>query len=216
MQTKEALLEKMPLKTLQYYEQNAKQIAVSYERADLSNIYRTLKELFIKPVRLLELGGGSGRDAAFLLGQGHDLFFSDASLLMIREAISFHPELKFQALVCKAEAFLPFTEDCFDGVVAIAVLMHLTIPSIIQSMSEMHRVIKPGGAIIISIPATRDDLITEARDQKGRLMTTIDIPSLVRNDFRGRLTLLSEIRNSDGLDRGGIQWHTCCLIKDMM
>jgi SAM-dependent methyltransferase len=204
---------KMPLKTLQYYEQNAKQIAPTYEDADLSNVYRMLKQLFVIPSRLLELGGGSGRDAAFLLGQGHDLFFSDASRLMILEAIRLHPELTSRALVCKADGILPFVGDCFDGVVAIAVLMHLTIPAIIQSMSEMHRVVKPGGTILISVPASRDDLLTQTRDQQGRLMTAIDIPALATSDFSGRFALVSETMNSDGLDRGGIRWHTCCLIK---
>ncbi len=97
------------------------------------------------------MGGGIGRDAALLLGQGHDLFFSDASR-MILEAIRLHPELTSRALVCKADGILPFVGDCFDGVVAIAVLMHLTIPAIIQSLSEMHRVVKPGGTILISGP----------------------------------------------------------------
>jgi SAM-dependent methyltransferase len=203
----------MPLKTLKYYEENAEKVAQTYEGADLSDVYQILKQLFIMPSRLLELGGGSGRDAAFLLAQGHDLFFSDASRLMIREAIRLHPELRSRALVCKAESILPFASDCFDGVVAVAVLMHLTIPAIIQSIAEMHRIVKPDGAILISVPETRNDLVADARDQKGRIMTYVDVPDLVCNHFSGRFTLFSENRNSDGLDRGGIGWHTSCLIK---
>lgn len=204
---------KMPLRTLQYYERNAEQIALSYEGADLSNVYRIWKQVFVEPVKMLELGGGSGRDASFLLNQGHDLFFTDASRSMTREAVRLHPELKSRALVCKAEDFLPFVENHFDGVIAIAVLMHLTTPSIIESMSEMFRVVKHGGIIFISIPETRDDLITEARDQKGRLMTAVDIPSIVRSHFSDRLALHSEARNSDGLERGGVSWHSFCLGK---
>lgn len=203
----------MPLRTLQYYGQNAQGIAASYECADLSNVYRILKELFPRPSRLLELGGGSGRDSAFLIGQGHDVIFTDACRAMAQEALRLHPALQSRSLVCKAEDTLPFADNCFDGAIAIAVLMHLTGPSIIRAMLEMHRVVKPGGLVLISTPATRDDLLTETRDQKGRLMTYIDIPALVSSRFNGEYALLSENTNSDGLDRGGIEWRSCCLEK---
>ncbi len=204
---------RLTLKTLQYYERNAPQIVQSYEGADLSNLHRIFNQLFIIPFKLLEVGGGSGRDAAFLLRHGHDVVFTDASQSMAHEAIRLHPELRLRALVCKAETILPLADNCFDGVIAIAVLMHLTTPGIVHSLSEMHRVVNHGGLVFISTPACRDDMATDERDQRGRRMTHLDVPALVSACFNDRFALLLQAKNTDGLQRGGLIWHSCCLAK---
>lgn len=45
---------------------------------------------------------------------------------------------------------LPFVENEFDTVLCVSVLEHLEDPR--KAIAEMHRVLKPGGKIIISVP----------------------------------------------------------------
>lgn len=45
---------------------------------------------------------------------------------------------------------LPFSADNFDGIISTQVLEHVPDPR--GLLAEMHRVIKPGGALIISLP----------------------------------------------------------------
>ena len=52
--------------TLNYYEKNSREITEKYENLDMKDLQQKLIEVFSKEDKLLELGCGSGRDAAFL------------------------------------------------------------------------------------------------------------------------------------------------------
>src|SRR3546814_6839351 len=47
--------------------------------------------------------------------------------------------------------FLPFPDDTFDRIIAAEVLEH--IPDDEGAIAELHRVLKPGGTIAVTIPA---------------------------------------------------------------
>ena len=46
--------------------------------------------------------------------------------------------------------FLPYDDNSFDSIVAIEVIEHLKTPS--KAISEIHRTLKSGGKVVISIP----------------------------------------------------------------
>ena len=80
--------------TVDYYNANAAACAAKYESADMSHLdHLLLRHLPEKAARVLELGFGSGREAAFLLQNGHDVRAIDASAGMVEEALRRHPEL---------------------------------------------------------------------------------------------------------------------------
>ena len=54
-----------------------------------------------------------------------------------------------QDVVASSE-FLPFESDCFDGVICTEVLEHLKEPQ--RCLSEIRRVLKPGGTVYLSVP----------------------------------------------------------------
>src|SRR6056297_2714549 len=80
--------------TLNYYEQHAETLAQRYESAAVTDLHRRLLETFSSGSQLLEVGCGSGREAALLFSQGFDVKGIDPSSAMINRALSFHPELK--------------------------------------------------------------------------------------------------------------------------
>lgn len=47
---------------------------------------------------------------------------------------------------------LPFSEDTFDRVVADQVLEHLAVDDVVETMNEVHRVLRPGGEFEIYVP----------------------------------------------------------------
>jgi SAM-dependent methyltransferase len=47
-------------------------------------------------------------------------------------------------------ASLPFSHDCFDAVMLLDVLEHL--PDLTLALNEAHRVLKPGGRLIVKVP----------------------------------------------------------------
>jgi protein-L-isoaspartate O-methyltransferase len=59
--------------TAQFYEQNAAEIATRYENVD-SPLERYFGAAFAAGSRILDIGAGSGRDAACLLAHGCDVY----------------------------------------------------------------------------------------------------------------------------------------------
>ncbi len=57
----------MDRSTIHYYNKNADKLAELYETADMSEIHALLVRFLSEKARILEIGCGSGRDAAFLL-----------------------------------------------------------------------------------------------------------------------------------------------------
>ena len=54
------------------------------------------------------------------------------------------------AVVCYDGARLPFSDRTFDNVLCVEVLEHIQVPAVF--MAEIARVLKPGGALILTIP----------------------------------------------------------------
>jgi len=106
---------------------------------------------------LLELGFGSGREAAFLLQNGHDVRAIDASAGMVEEALRRHPELSGR-LTCEAQPLQEGSRllgESFDAVLAIAVLMHIPDSDLFETIFQLKRLLKPRGMAFISVSTGR-------------------------------------------------------------
>jgi ubiquinone/menaquinone biosynthesis C-methylase UbiE len=60
----------------------------------------------------------------------------------------------------------PFMEDEFDAVVIVDFLEH--IPNDAEFVQELHRIIKPGGSLIINVPHQKDSLLRRFRNLIGQ------------------------------------------------
>jgi SAM-dependent methyltransferase len=58
---------------------------------------------------------------------------------------------KISFVKCNIERTLPFPDNEFDCVTILAVLEHLEYPA--EIIKECHRILKPGGRIIITVPS---------------------------------------------------------------
>jgi len=98
------------------------------------------------PARILCLGVGTGGELDVLkqYGQVWAVDISQETLALI-PGCQVHQKL--QADACA----LPFASGFFDAVVALDVLEH--IPDDILAISECHRVLKPGGGLVMTVPA---------------------------------------------------------------
>lgn len=109
--------------------------------------------------RVLDMGCGGGRHAFALYRRGADVVALDMSEHDLREV-----DTMFQAMASEGEAgegatatavrgnayALPFADDSFDRIIAAEVLEHL--PADTDAMSELFRVLKPGGLIAVTVP----------------------------------------------------------------
>jgi len=109
--------------------------------------------------RVLDMGCGGGRHAFALYRRGADVVALDMSEKDLQEV-----EVMFRAMEREGEipagasatavrgtAYnLPFEDASFDRVIAAEIMEHL--PEDGTAMAELHRVLKPGGLIAVTVP----------------------------------------------------------------
>lgn len=109
-------------------------------------------------MRTLDIGIGNAAFERAALPRGLDVYALDPDARAIERARS---DLRLgeraQAGSCTA---IPFKSGFFDAVVVSEVLEHLTPAEAACSLREIHRVLRPGGSVLGTVPA-REDLAAQ-------------------------------------------------------
>ncbi len=126
-------------------------LAPFYERViPAAAIEAMLRELEPTPnCRLLDVGGGTGRVSGFLKEHVGSVVLSDISMGMLKQAAEkgdLHP-------TCALSETMPFADNFFDCILMVDALHHVNDQT--QSASELWRIVKPGGRIVIQEPDIR-------------------------------------------------------------
>jgi ubiquinone/menaquinone biosynthesis C-methylase UbiE len=145
-------------------------LRVFYEDLFQQYLGETAKE------RLLDVGCGTGIYFEALAGHGKYINALDASPDMINVAAAFCQKRKLDHIYPEtgnAEK-LPYADDTFDAVIALDTLHH--VPDISAALSEIARVLKPGGAFLVFEPNILNPLMWVAHALPGE-----ERPALQRN-----------------------------------
>lgn len=130
------------------YDQKSREFSIEYEAISPSTYWAWLELSLRAESCVLDLGCGSGRDAAHFANR-HEVVGVDVSSGMLGEALRLHPELN---LVQADGRDLPFSRGAFDAVWAMASLVHLDRRGLEEALHECARVIRPGGVLFVSLP----------------------------------------------------------------
>jgi 2-polyprenyl-3-methyl-5-hydroxy-6-metoxy-1,4-benzoquinol methylase len=95
---------------------------------------------------ILDVGCGSGANSLALSKKGHRLHGIDIS----ETAINQYRAHGFEGRVADIESGLAYPDASFDLVFCSEVVEHMTSPEVL--VSEMRRVLKPGGQLVLSTP----------------------------------------------------------------
>src|SRR5262245_9007800 len=100
--------------------------------------------------RLLDLGCGNGAQTVRLL----DRFESTVGLDVVREHLDVLRTHVPPGVHCRAVWYdggrIPFDDASFDAVLSIETLEH--VEDEMRTLSEMFRVLEPGGVLVVSVP----------------------------------------------------------------
>jgi len=98
--------------------------------------------------RVLEVGAGTGRDAAALAELGAEVWtldYSEESLRLMRDNLGGSVRI-----VCGDALALPLAGGTFDGVYHQGLLEHFRDPGAL--LAENYRVLRPGGWLLVDVP----------------------------------------------------------------
>lgn len=117
------------LQSLAFYDSHAYDLARSYERLDFREVHPYLVKVLASagPMRILDVGSGSGRDSAWMATAGHSLTAVEPSERMRHFAESCHANVGIRWLKDALPTLesLGAADSAFDIIVLSAVWMHV-------------------------------------------------------------------------------------------
>lgn len=189
--------------TLGYYNSHAEEWVQDRHPGDTSFWQKELEHFheLLKAGKVLEIGTGSGREAAILLKYGYDYTGIDASIGLLDIARKNLPRGKF---LHQTFYELNFPENSFDGFWTSATLLHVPKGRIEEVLLRIKHVIKPNAVGFISLKQGTGESVEEST---GRLFSYYSVEEFNRNLNKVGLSLIEEpaIRPKD--KRGNI-WLT--------
>ena len=112
---------------------------------------------------VLELGCGTGNDAARLARAGLDVVALDFSREAIEQAVLRFDGLGVRFLISDIAEPLEFPDSSFDAVMS-NVALHMFSADVTRSVfSEVERVVRPGGLFLLHVNALEDRALRERR-----------------------------------------------------
>jgi SAM-dependent methyltransferase len=114
---------------------------------------------------ILDLGCGAGRHLALLAGKGRASVGMDISANGLQLSRNRLHEQRLPVRLCQGNmAHIPFRNGIFGGVLSIRVIHHARRETIRKTMREIHRVLEPGGTLLITLLHDADYKYGEGRE----------------------------------------------------
>jgi SAM-dependent methyltransferase len=143
-----------PPDALAWYDANAASAAARFEAHDAAELNGWLTEVLPKtPAVILDVGAGSGRDAAWLSAQGYEVLAIEPSAAMRAEAQRLHPRENFRWL----DDGLPNLTAAIraglsaDAILLSAVWMHVRPADRPRAFRKLVSLLRPGGLLAITL-----------------------------------------------------------------
>lgn len=148
---------------------------------------------------LLEIGPGGGRFTQILLSKCQKLIAADTSptmLKLLQERFAHNPTIEYLLLDGQGLSSIP--NDSLDAAFSYGVFVHLQHWDIYNYLTELHRVLKPGGKAIIQHSNSFSKL--------GWQLFLSEVPeSLNKHKLPGTFTVMTPEIMKEFVERAGLQ-----------
>lgn len=189
-----------------YYNALADELAGRYEALAFDEVHRDIVDLLPDHrAQVLDVGAGSGRDAAALARRGHSVVAVEPADEMRRLARQFHGEAGIRWIDDRLPGLKKVYElgDTYDFILLSAVWMHVPPQQRDRAMRKLTGLLNPGGTLVIStrsVDFTGQRTLYEVRPEKlGGL-----------GDDHG-LEVVRRSESEDLLGRDDVDWATVVL-----
>lgn len=184
-----------------YEGHEAAELAARYERLAAREVHSWLIDLLPdRPGTVLDVGAGSGRDAAWLAAMGHDVVAVEPSAGMREEARRRHPNTGVRwvadSLPGLAEVYrLGLT---FDVILLSAVWMHVAPSDRQRAFRKLVNLLRPGGLLAITLRL--------GPPEPGRQLHHVSAEELGSLAKAHGIAVIREYRETDRLGRADVTW----------
>ena len=194
------------MKAVQWYEQNAATVISAYESLRAEDIHHWLLGLLPeRPSLVLDIGAGSGRDAAWLAAQGHTVVAVEPAVAMRKAGQQLHPDAKIRWLDDRLPALQHVHRlgMAFDFILVSAVWMHIPLTERTRAFRKVITLLKPGGLLAITLRyGAADD------DRELYPVSWEEIERLVRDHGA---TVVRKVVDHDRFGRSEVSWTQIAL-----
>jgi ubiquinone/menaquinone biosynthesis C-methylase UbiE len=177
--------------TIDSYDSGVESFISSTKGNDLPEEVARFIGLLPKEATVLDVGCASGIDTGSFCINGNQVVGIDLSRGLLEEARKRVPYATFLEMDMRS---LVFPDECVDAVWARASLLHLTLDDMAIALSQIRRVLKPGGVLFIHMKkGSGSEEVADAKSMvKGsRYFTYVD------EDLLRRLLGLAGFRIAD-------------------
>jgi len=143
-----------PVSGTEGYADEAEEFFRLYESIPAADAHRAVLHLIpALPAGVLDIGSGTGRDAAWLASLGHRVVAVEPTGAMRIPAMALHPSTQIEWLDDSLPdlALLRARGVSFDLVMLTAVWMHLDAAQRRQAMPNVAALARPGGTVIMKV-----------------------------------------------------------------
>jgi len=194
------------------YDAQAAELAQRYDDPELVRVHDPVRGLLPETgggKLALDIGAGSGRDAAWLAGLGYEVVAVEPASAMRAEAIRRHPELSIRWLDDRLPGLgkVHGLGLAYDLILVSAVWQHIAPVDRARAFRKLTTLMKPGGLLLLSL--------REGEAPPDRPMFEVslgEVEALAR--FNG-VEVLRAAPSGDRIGRGDVSWtHVALRMPD--
>ena len=189
--------------SIRYYDQHATALADRYESVSFESAYPYLAQKLgaaAQPLHVLDIGAGTGRDAAWIAERGHNVVAVEPSQSMLKVAQKFHAKSN----VTWVQDRLPdlpataFATGFFDIIVLNAVWMHIAPQDRDAALARIKSLLRPSGSVFATMR------LGPINEERGTYQ--ISAPEFVADAHAAGFTVVPQGDFPDLLDRPQVSW----------
>jgi len=193
-------------KIITYYNENAANRFDYFEQGSATHCDYCLRFMTPAPGKILDIGSGSGRDAAIFAAKGYEVVAVEPADELRALAEQKHSRSSIRWSGDRLPDLKQFAEiaDIFDHIHLSAVIFHLPLSETRKVLQNCHRLLKRGGTLFVGLRIGPSD--------PARPMFNVD-KEWVLSQSKDLFDLIDWMHSEDDHKRADVEWHRLMLKK---
>lgn len=185
---------------MNWYRTNANQVIAQYESIPAEQVHAWCRDLIPETGPIADVGGGTGRDAAWLASLGHQVVMVEPTESLLAYARQRHDSSNIDWVSDSLPGLSHLVKrgQSFDAIFLTGVWMHVPPSERERAFRKLSGLLKPGGRLFMSIRCGPDD--------HNRQMFDTDPQSLQVFAKQFGLYIERQLETPDQFKRAGVSW----------